>query len=130
MATKSTPKPIIIEQIPADKSHELPVGHSAEIIKGVSIRLFGLTTVNHGRQDNDVFGTYSNTFRIGDTAEYSSYNLRYLGKITAITEKTVTILEDDNRTVHRMSLCAFDHRNYDFNLVEALRHNEEEMKCI
>ena len=81
--------------------------YNADIEPGKSIRLHGI----HQKTPFDV------TFELGGIAEYDSYNLHYLGKITKITGNTVTIAEKytGDRT-HRLDLYTFSWRNYDFNL--------------
>lgn len=64
-------------------------------------------------------------FRIGDQAEYDSYNLSYLGEIVAITEKTVTIRPKYETKTRRLSLDTFAWRNWDFNLEETMKQNAE-----
>ena len=66
-----------------------------------------------------------NTFKIGDMAEYDSYNLSYYGAIQSITEKTVTIKEQYCDTKHRLKLETFAWRNYDFNLAKTQEENYE-----
>lgn len=64
------------------------------------------------------------SFRIGDFAEYDSYNLSYIGKITKITDKTVTIAEQYQPTkIHRLSLETFCWRNFKFNLEKTREEN-------
>ncbi len=73
---------------------------------------------------------YETTFKIGDTAEYDSYNLSYTGTITAISEKTVTIVEDHGTRAHRLSIYEFDRRNYDFDLEKITNRNNEMMMTL
>ena len=74
------------------------------------------------------------TFDIGDTAEYDSYNLQYLGTITKITEKCVTIVaykgDPNMEKTHRLDLNEFCWRNHDFNLTEITRRNHDTMMYI
>lgn len=65
---------------------EIAQGHHATIEVGKSIRL-------HGVETNRMSGplAYDRTFGIGDTVAVDSYNLTYLGVITGIGAKTVTI---------------------------------------
>ena len=72
----------------AGVTHEgqLAEGHHADIIPGKSIRLFGIETNRYGGPK-----AYDKTFKVGDEAEYGSYNLHYFGKILAIGAKTVRI---------------------------------------
>lgn len=65
------------------------------------------------------------TFTVGDTAEYDSYNLSYLGTITQITEKTVTIKPKYSERTRRLKIDEFCWRNYDFNLEEVIKRNNE-----
>lgn len=65
------------------------------------------------------------TFKIGDIAEYDSYNLSYLGKIVSITEKTVTIEPRYEKTKRRLKLYEFAWRNYNFNLEQVEKENHE-----
>jgi len=61
------------------------------------------------------------TFRVGDWAEYDSYNLHYLGKIIAITNKTVTILDypnSHNPRKRRLDLHTFCWRNFSYSVEE------------
>lgn len=70
------------------------------------------------------------TFKIGDTAEYGSCNMSYMGEITAITDKTVTIVEykgTRNERTHRLKLADFCSRNWDFDLAKNLKRNHEWM---
>ena len=70
-------------------------------------------------------------FEIGDLAEYDSFNLRYIGKIVAIGEKTITIQEKGrDRRRHRLNTRTFAFRNWDFDLTEVTHHNHEMMLNI
>jgi len=115
---------------------EVVPNHHAEIVVGVSIRLFGMTRPNaryvrdaNGNRVLDTEGTvYRRDFKIGDEAVYGSYNLVYTGLITAIGEKTVTITETGRGgQVHRLSLHEFDWRNCDFDAAETARRNADTM---
>lgn len=60
-----------------------------------------------------------NTFSIGDFAEYDSYNFSYTGVITAITDKTVTIVAHkgtQNEATFRLKIHSFCWRNWNFDL--------------
>lgn len=108
------------------------VGQHAEITVGVSIRLFGsYKSYPYNKElsrsvETDV--AYDRTFAIGDTAEYDSYNMHYLGSVTAIGEKTITIT--DGSKVRRLSIFDFAHRNHDLDL-EAIsaRNSDVMMSC-
>ncbi len=101
---------------------EILEGHHADVVKGESIRLFG-THANcyDGPRAFDI------TFKVGDSAEYDSYNLHYIGTITSITPKTVTIVGSRKC---RLSLRDFSWRNWNFDLDTIEARNAEEMQCI
>jgi len=69
------------------------------------------------------------SFQIGDVAEYDRFNLKYTGEITAISEKSVTIVEwKGHRSMekaHRLDLNTFCWRNYDFDAEKVARENAE-----
>lgn len=90
---------------------------SVEIRKNESIRVFGSRS---GK-------AFDITFRMGDLAEYDSYNLSYCGKIVGIGEKTVTIVEPyfNAPKRHRLNLYKFAWRNYDFDLAAIQKRNSE-----
>jgi len=77
-------------------------------------------------------GTYTEPvrFNIGDQAEYDSYNLKYLGTITQITNKRITI--DPGYSQHKKSLKLYNFcwRNYNFNLEYIQKENFETMMYI
>lgn len=74
------------------------------------------------------------TFVVGDEAECDSYNLRYTGVITKITEKCVTIVEHKGNPnmerTFRLSLNEFCWRNFDFNAATVHAKNLEEMMYL
>lgn len=75
--------------------------------------------------ENNVQGA---SFSIGDKAEYDSYNLSYIGEITKITDKTVTIVAyrgTVNEKTHRLDLYKFAWRNIRFNLAAKQKENSE-----
>ncbi len=117
-------KSIVLETITGKYSDP---GHKAEIKPGESIRLFG----THGHRNPIPFDV---TFKIGDQAEYDSYNLSYYGTITSISAKTVTITErhlnNGKKKSHRLSLDKFASRNHNFNLEETYKKNAEVMTYI
>lgn len=71
-------------------------------------------------------------FKIGDQAEYGSYNLSYIGTITQITEKTITFEIGTARQpeTRRLKISEFCDRNWDFNLEKKKAHNLIESYCI
>ena len=75
-------------------------------------------------------GCRGTSFEVGDIAEYDSYNLRYTGIITKITEKCVTIVAYKGHRgmekAHRLDMYTFCWRNYKFNAAETAAYNQEE----
>jgi len=130
-----TSRPVLIETIVGRKNQEPKTGHHAEILPGQWIRLFGETVKvsykgvpGQWTRVEEVV-PYSKTFKIGDLAEFDSFNLSYVARITSITEKTVTF-EDDCQGVKRLSIYEFDWRNYDFDLEATRERNAQESQCI
>jgi hypothetical protein len=66
----------------------------------------------------------TNTFEMGDEAEYDSFNLKYTGEILSITPKTVSIRNMYGRTT-RLSMNEFCWRNWDFDAVKVAEENAE-----
>ncbi len=96
--------------------------YNADIQPKQSIRIFGVYTNSSKPKPFD------KTFKIGDEAEYNSYNLIYTGKIVSIGPKTVSI--DDDGKVTRLSIYGFIDKNHDFNVFKVNGHNKIEMQCI
>jgi hypothetical protein len=74
-----------------------------------------------------------NSFKIGDSAEYDSYNLIYTGAITKITDKMVQVtayIGSRNERKHNLDLSTFCWRNEKFDAVKISKHNFEEMQYI
>lgn len=92
-------------------------GCSADIEPGVSIRIYG--TYHDGDPK-----PFDKTFRLGDSCEYDSYNLKYTGVIVSIGPKTVVV--DDNGTRRRLTLYDFTWRNWDFDAAAIADHNANE----
>lgn len=109
-------------------------GHHAQIVPGKSIRLFGEVGQRYdGTRGLVDGGVFKRDFKIGDEAVVGSYNLVYTGIITAITEKTITVVEyagTSSAKTHRMDLFTFDMRNRDFNAEETARRNENTLAHI
>ncbi|MBU0959202.1 MAG: hypothetical protein KKB31_04640 [Nanoarchaeota archaeon] len=99
-------------------------GHKAEIIPGASIRI-------HGEEWNHINApvAFDRTFKVGDEAEYGSYNLKYTGEIVKIGAKTVTIRAYD-RNNHQITIETFSWRNWDFDGEKIAKYNAEEMVCL
>ena len=93
---------------------ELPAGH--RYVKGPDGRMIPNAEPSQIRR----------TFKLGDVAECHAYNLVYMGEITSITAKTVTIVEHKGHScekTYRLSLYAFAEKNWDFDLEEACKRN-------
>lgn len=93
----------------------------AAVVPGKSINIY----------KNGEFGR--SNFKIGDTAEYDSYNLNYLGEITAIGKKTVTITAykgTNNARNHRLDLNTFCWRNCGIDIAKVSKANAETMMYI
>lgn len=102
---------------------------NVEIEPKKSIRLYGtFNNLTAGPRQYDI------TFRIGDVAEYDSYNLKYTGRIVSIGEKTVTIEDRHNGcsapSRRRLDLADFANRNWDFDAEKIAAHNREESYYI
>lgn len=95
-----------------------------EIEKGKSIRLFGLY------KNYAVPKSYDITFKIGDQAEYHSYNLKYTGSIVSITEKSITIQPEHGDRKSRLSITEFAWRNWNFDAEKVSEHNANELMYI
>jgi hypothetical protein len=65
-------------------------------------------------------------FKVGDQAEYDSYNLVYYAPIESITAKTVVVAgyRPDTQK-HRLTIAKFVEKNRDFDLAKARRRNDE-----
>lgn len=97
------------------KYPDMPSGVTAHIVRNDTIHMVG----RYNNQDVDI------TFKIGDTAEYGSYNLHYLGKIVKITDKGVTIEPEYSRGIKRLSLNEFMWRNHNFDLAVITARNAD-----
>lgn len=73
---------------------------------------------------------YNITFKIGDSAIWGSYNLSYIGKITAIGEKTITIQHRGSKEVTRLDLGKFANYNFNFDLAKVEADNAIESQYI
>ena len=88
-------------------------------------------TIHKAQKDGSI--KQGSTFNVGDIAEYDSYNLRYTGIITKITEKCVTIVAYPGTSyaeTHRLDLATFCWRNFNFDAAETQRRNSEEMMYL
>ena len=108
-------------------SHE-PIGElHADVERNVSIRLFGRVTSSQQRNEAGEWSpmtvAFDRTFKLGDEAEYDSFNLVYTGQIVAITDKIVTIQDGSER--HRLDLYEFIRRNWDLDLEKIGKNNQD-----
>lgn len=98
---------------------ETKVGQHADIVKGKSIRLFGVET-NRGAGPL----SYDRTFKVGDVAVSGSYNLIYTDTITSIGAKSVSL------GGKRLSIYEFNFYNNTMDLDKVAAHNAVESQCI
>jgi hypothetical protein len=78
-------------------------------------------------------GIKCTSFVVGDVAEYDSYNLRYTGTITKITDKCVSIVAyygSQMAKTHRLDMQSFCWHNWNFNATECARYNATESMYI
>lgn len=102
----------------------IEAGQHAEIAPRKSIRLHGVDN-NHRKGPVQ----YDRTFAVGDVACYDSFNLVYLGTITGIGAKTVTI-KSNMRGVSRLSTANFSFFNKHLDVPAVERQNAEELMCL
>lgn len=113
---------------------KVDVGHHAEIVPGESITLFGMgdevlmAANTNGSRVLYTKAPYRKVFKIGDLAEYHSYNLVYLGRIVSITVKGVMIEDDGKR--YRLDVHGFSTKNRDFDLERIQRRNADTSMAI
>lgn len=85
------------------------------------------------REDQEGQVTDIRTFHVGDAASWGAYNITYIGTITKISDKVVSITQSrrtimgENVKIHRLSMYEFCWRNYRFNEERARRENSIEM---
>lgn len=96
--------------------------YNVEIEPKKSIRIYG-----NYKGNNKAFNI---TFKIGDKAEYDSYNLKYIGEIVSIGEKTVTIDPGHRDKKSRLSLAEFCWRNHNFDAERIAKENAIESLYI
>ena len=103
---------------------KLERGITAEVTPKKSIRLSGEMARWNPKDQVDFTVEYDRTFEIGDSVEYDSYNLSYIGTIVAITAKTVTVDKGwGDGEVKRMKLQDFGNRNWNLDLEDRLTQN-------
>lgn len=96
------------------------------IVKGESVNIKCFYENHHTPKNWD------NTFKVGDMAEYDSYNLKYYGEIVSITENTVTIKPKYSGSCSnkRLKMGDFCQKNFDFDLEKVKAYNAEESMYI
>ena len=118
--TNIQPKPRTVAGIPFQRK-ETTFEYNADIEPGKSIRVYGkYGEAAYRYKDQPAF---DKTFKIGDWAEYDSYNFSYIGRIVGIGETTVTILPEHSNRKRRLDLYQFCWRNYDFDLKQIEERN-------
>lgn len=108
-------------------------GHHAHVVKGDSVRIWGLDT-NYAPTkegyDEELGGVpYDQTFWIGDTVEYGSYNLSYLGPIVSITVKNI-IVQTTGGKKRRLPIHAFSMYNRVDTVAQKRARNSDTMMRI
>jgi hypothetical protein len=103
---------------PESKSTTLGELTAAVVTVGEGVRTVGLKT-------NSVHGpsVVVREYRVGDQAEYDSYNLVYFAPIAKVTAKTVEIVAY-GKEKHRLTLAKFVDKNFDFDLAAARKRND------
>lgn len=106
----------------ADRNGDVLEGTTAEIEVGKWIKLIWRMQLKSGDTR-----TVENVFKVGDQAVWGCAvtGYHFLGPISKITEKTVTIDEnDENEPNHRLSLYNFAIYNRGFDMAKIKRDNE------
>lgn len=100
--------------------------YNAEIIPGDSVRIYG-TMTNHVKGPQ----AFDKTFKVGDKAEYASFNLIYVGTIVRIGPKTVTVKHyAHSATVTQLEIFGFVDKNWNFDEEKINRENAIESQCL
>lgn len=94
--------------------------YEAVIVEGKSIKVRAMKTSATSKR---LEMTEPKEFKIGDFAEFDSFNFSYIGTITGIGEKTVSIHSKGRGKTFRLDIHTFAWRNYDFDLAKAEAHN-------
>lgn len=100
-------------------------GQHAAVEPGARITLWGVD-----RNNVAGFRPYRIEFKIGDSAEYDSYNLKYVGTIVAIGAKTVSIQQECSSKITRLSIHEFSWRNNDFDAAKIADSNSDMMMSM
>lgn len=106
------------------KQTSLEMLKAAMVEEGVSVRTVSVSGyIRPGIHTNEP-PLVVREFKVGDVAEYDSYNLSYHGPIFAITAKTVTVQRSIGANA-RMAMANFVETNYRFDLATATKRNNE-----
>ena len=90
-----------------------PTGWKADVEKGKSIRIYGVYDTNR---------VFDVTLRIGDVAEYDSWNVGYHGTLSNVTAKRVTISDKyEKGKTYSLDLAKFVRHNWDINDLDAIK---------
>lgn len=109
-----------------DRFGQVEIGHSATILPGDSLVISGFEKGRVKRcqpHDPSSVTPYERTFAIGDMCRYGGMNIDYIGMITSITAKIVTI--KDGSIVKRLTIADFARKNRFFSLEASQRRNAE-----
>lgn len=90
-----------------------------EVVKGKSVKIDVFFKNMHNPRQ------FTKEFKVGDMAEYDSWNLTYYGEIVSITEKTVTIDPKCGGAKKRLKIADFCYKNYNFDLETVKAENYE-----
>jgi hypothetical protein len=99
--------------------------YSAVVTPGASIRIYGDQTNSINPR------AFDRVFKVGDVAEYHSFNIKFNGTIVAIGPTTVTVKHyEHSKEVSRMCLYDFVRHNWNFDLAKSEAHNAAELQCL
>lgn len=128
--TAPTTEPSTIKAGKSVTYRNVQPGQHAQVEPKSRIVLWGTQRRLRPYQKGVFLTPYRIEFRVGDWAEYDSYNLSYTGRIVAIGAKTVTIESypgTANARKHRLSIYKFNWRNWNFDAELIARRNSEWM---
>jgi hypothetical protein len=99
---------------------------AAVVEVGKSVRIVS-TEVTYGAGGEGAGCVQERIFRLGDQAEYDSFNLVYYAPVKSISAKTVVIDRKGDRggSDARLTLAKFVEKNHDFDLAKAKKRNDE-----
>lgn len=119
-------KVINLETVKTRDFQQFKVKHEGFVISGTKAKITVGESVEiwYDGCDHRSGATYHNTFKVGDIAEYGSFNLVYMGPIVSITEKTVSI-KTTGDVIKRLDMARFIQINRDFDYAAASKRNSE-----